>query len=510
MPAVNRRAAIWVGGTVVLLASLDAYVIVTLLTTMVQDVHVPINRPERITPVVTGFLLGYVAAMPLLGQLSDRLGRRTVLHACLAAFALGSALTAWADSLDLLVAGRVVQGIAGGALLPITMALAGDLWSERRRPLVLGAVGAAQEMGSVLGPLYGAALAGLVGWRGIFWINVPLAVVAMVAVHFSVPSARPGRPGRIDGVGGVLLALGLGLLVYGSYNPAPEESALPSWGVPCLVAGAVVLVAFGIWEKRSRAKLLDLTGVRKRPVFTVLAVSLLSGAALMVTLVDVELVNQTLGNDSTESALVLARFLAALAVAAVIGGVLAHRYGDRWPLTAGMALAAAGYLMISRWPFDAAAAAYGPLPRMDVDLALAGFGLGLVIAPVSSAVLRLVPSGQHGVASAAVVVSRMMGMLLGIAAIGGFGFHRFQSLIIERKLEPPFPLGMKAAEFKRALDAYQLEINRVLHTEYREIFLITAALCLLGAVLAATLNETVKPEISDESTHGAAEVSHRS
>ncbi|WP_019630976.1 MFS transporter [Actinomadura atramentaria] len=484
----RRRVAIGVGGAVVLLAALDAYVVTTILVTVLDDLRLPINHIERITPVVTGFLLGYVAAMPLLGRLSDRLGRRPVIEACLIVFAVGSAVTALAEpphGVLVMTAGRAVQGMAGGALLPVTMALAGDLWDEERRPVVLGAVGSAQELGSALGPLYGAAVASAASWRLIFWINIPLTVLALVAVHLAVPAGRPApedRP-RIDVVGGMLLALGLGLLVVGVYNPAPDESALPSWGVPTLAGGAVVLVAFVLWEIRSRTRLLDLAGTRRGPLFATLGVSFLSGAALIVTLVDVQLVAQTLlGDDALGGALTLAWFLGALLVAAVLGGLVTVRIGERWPLVVGMAVAAVGYALIATWPAAVADAAYGPLPRMQTDLVVTGLGLGLVIAPVSSAVLRTVPAAQFGIASAAVVVARMMGMLLGIAALTAWGLRRFQTLTAH--LETPLPFLMSKSEFAAAMARYEAALKSALRTEYQEIFWITAALCALGAVVA--------------------------
>ncbi|GAA5125445.1 MFS transporter [Haloechinothrix salitolerans] len=496
-----RLSAIGAGGLAVLLGALDTYVVIALFRQIIDDLSIPINRLERLTPIVTGYLLGYVAAMPLLGQASDRFGRKLLLQTCLFGFAAGSAVTALASDVDVLVAGRVVQGVASGALLPVTMALAADLFAQRRRASVLGGVGAAQELGSVIGPLYGVLIAAIAGWRGVFWVNVPLAVAAMIAVHFALPSKGAHGRGRVDVVGGLLLAVALGLVVIGLYNPEPGKQVLPESGPWLLAGAAVALVAFVVWEKRAHTTLIDTTGVWLRPFFAALGVSATAGAGLMVTLVDVDLFAQSLlGRDDAGAIELLLRFLIALPIGAVLGGGLAGRFGERWVAVGGMLLAAVGFWLLSAWPADPLAARHDlgvvSLPVLDTDLAIVGLGLGLVIAPISSAVLRVVPAAQHGIASATVVVARMTGMLVGVAALSAWGLHRFNTLMAEVPL--PITFGMSKREAARAEAEFRRQVNEALLVQYTEIFLITAFVCLAGAALAVLIGARTGSRLTGE------------
>ncbi len=481
----SRRVAIGAGSLAVLLGALDTYVVVTIMVDIMRSVGIAINKIQQVTPIITWYLLGYIAAMPLLGRLSDRFGRKMVLQASLLGFAIGSVVTALSNDLTTLVIGRLIQGIASGALLPVTLALAADLWSARSRAAVLGGIGAAQELGSVLGPLYGIGVVWLLNtWRDVFWINVPLSLIAMLLIHFSLPGReRRDDPERVDVVGGLLLALALGLAVWGLYNPAPDgKQVLPSYGVPLIIGAVVAAIAFAVWERFARTRLIEPQGVRFGPFLASLGTSVCAGAALMVTLVNVELFGQgVLGKDQTGAAFLLLHFLIALPVGALLGGWLATRLGDRAIASVGMVIAAFAYWLVSKWGIDVLSARHqlGPvsLPVFDTDLALAGFGLGLVIGPLTSAALRVVPAAQHGIASSLVVVARMTGMLIGVAALSAWGLYRFNQILASLPSAGGDTLAAKiAAEAQRYRTAFAMQ--------YGSIFFITTIVCLVGAAIA--------------------------
>ncbi|MCL8250252.1 MFS transporter [Aeromicrobium fastidiosum] len=197
-------------------AAADTYVVVLALPEMMTSVGLGTEELQRAAPIVSGFLLGYVAILPLIGRISDLRGRVPVLIGSLVVFAVGSLVTAAAYDLETVVAGRLIQGIGGGGLIPPTLALVADLWPPHRRGMPLGVVGAVQELGSVLGPLYGAVVLAVGDWRAIFWFNCAIGLVLVAAI---LPLRRAssidvaGRPdrstGRFDWPGAALAVLAL-------------------------------------------------------------------------------------------------------------------------------------------------------------------------------------------------------------------------------------------------------------------------------------------------------------
>jgi len=486
----SRRLVLGLAGAGLFAAALDAYVVVTLLPAMTGDVGVTIENFEQATPIVTGFLAGYVVAMPLLGAYSDARGRIPVFVACLAAFALGSVITAtsglWTFAgLPWMVAGRFVQGIGGGGLVPLALALAADLYRGRSRTIALGSVAGLQEAGSVLGPIYGAtvsaAAAGAGGWRFVFWLNVPLAAacaLGLLATARRVEGAAGVAASTIDWAGALLLGAGLGALVFALYPDDPEHRALNALFIPAGLIAVVLLAAYGWRQVRQLEPLIPRELLRSRAFIGVTAANVLIGAALIVTLVDVPILGRLVFNlEALDSGLLLTQFLVGVPFGAVAGGFLAARLGNRVTGAAGVVVSAIAFGQMSTWSANELSLHLGPIRQADVALALCGLGFGLVIAPLTAGVLALTRGESHGLATSLVVLARTMGMLVGLSALTAFGLYRFHQILGTPVVSDP-DLRDRVKHLEQLIGAAFLQ-------EYREIFLIAAGLCLVAAAIIA-------------------------
>jgi MFS family permease len=277
----SDRWRLGLAATAVLLAAADTYVVVVALPSIMSGVGVGLDRLQRATPIISGFLLGYTAILPLIGRLADLAGTGPIFGGCLVAFGIGSVITATAHALPVVVLGRAIQGVGGGGLVPVALAMVAARWPPDARGLPLGIVGALQELGSVIGPLYGAAIVAVASWRAIFWINVPVALIlgcGFWLAGMQHPAAGNGRDpgvrdrrvegtgqratGRFDLIGVVLAVAGLGGLLVGldapaslatspsfgqAYAPATNGSWSP-FSTPIILASLGLLVLFLIWE----------------------------------------------------------------------------------------------------------------------------------------------------------------------------------------------------------------------------------------------------------------------
>ncbi len=266
----GSRLTLGLGAAAVAFAAADTYVVVLALPDMMSGVGLSVDQLQRATPIVSGFLLGYVAVLPLLGRIADLVGRVPVLLGSLVLFGLGALLTAASYDLASMVTGRFLQGVGGGGLVPATLALVADRYPAERRGFPLGVVSAVQEVGSLLGPVYAAVVLALAGWRDIFWVNLAVALVLGAALWFAGrrSGARPPDP-----VGMLLALLALGTLVLVLVQPAAltedvtlglafvpfsgHVSGPGRWASPVGVLFLLLVLAVGVRGLVARHPLID-------------------------------------------------------------------------------------------------------------------------------------------------------------------------------------------------------------------------------------------------------------
>src|SRR3954471_20533475 len=230
-PERAARLLLGLAAVAVMFAAADTYVVVLSLPDMMGSVGLSVDELQRAAPIVSGFLLGYVAVLPLIGRIADLRGRVPVLVGSLVVFALGSLVTAAAYDLPSMGLGRFLQGVGGGGLVPATLALVADRYPPARRGVPLGVVGAVQELGSVLGPVYGAVVLAVSAWQAIFAVNLVVGLLLAAALRSSRPAAAPADArGRTDVLGAALLGAAVVAVVLTMVQPSRLTTDV-TWGL---------------------------------------------------------------------------------------------------------------------------------------------------------------------------------------------------------------------------------------------------------------------------------------
>ena len=410
--------------------ALDQTVVVAALPEVMVDLEIPLTDLDTAAWIITAYLIAYTVAMPLAGRLSDVYGRVRMFHAALIVFSIGSALVAMATSFNWIVPARVIQAIGGGATVPIGIAMAVAVVSKERRGIAIGLVAASAEAGSVIGPLYGGAIIEWIGWRWIFWLDVPQSFL-LIGLMAVLPN-RANPDAKMDYVGAVALGAALTVLTLALAQRSifTGESIFPYL---MLALGAVLVSGLIFIERRAVQPLMASFLYTSRAFISSNIAQFLVGIALIMALVCVPLMaNTVMEKETFESALHLVRLTAAIPVGAVVGGYILRWLDVRAVCITGLVLMAVGLLFMSGWETDVGEV------RLTVPLVAAGLGFGLVIPPIGVAALSAAPSDYWGAAASLVTASRMVGMALGLAALSAWGIERFYSLTADVTLGANF------------------------------------------------------------------------
>lgn len=473
----------------VFIGALDLTIISAVLRDVINSLNLPVKEYlDQASWAVNGYLLAYAISMTFAGRLSDLLGRRTIYVACLIIFMVGSYLVTAYDNqtinntigrfyyqvlnhrpprleeryLYLIIAGRIVQALGAGAMVPITIALVGDLFPSERRAQPLGVVGAVDTMGWVLGHLYGGLMVrlfdkhgdtfvrafksvGLViskpSWETLFILNIPISLLALIAAWWVLRGLqRPRNVGRFDFWGTLFITLALIGFNLG-LGTSPESAgsagsftdlkgATSSYGLYFLTFAALAFMSFLLIETRVKFPLIRLGMFRNRNVSASSTTNLMVGFCLAIGLVSAPLLVNfriTTGSDSKAAlttGLLLSGLTVPMALAAIPGGWLSERRGYRFPTVVGLLMASIGFVIAGLvWNSTT------PYWLMSIQMAVIGIGLGLTISPIGTAVLNDVDENERGVAAALILILRLIGMTIAISSLTTFALHRFDVLV---------------------------------------------------------------------------------
>lgn len=411
-PGTTRRIplalALLATGIPMFMATLDNLVMTNALPVLHVDLGASV---EELQWFINAYTLVFASLILFAVALGDRFGRRTVFAIGIGLFTIASAAAAFSTDPTQLIVARAIQGLGGAGIMPLSLSLLAGSVEPRRRPLAIGIWGGIAGLGVAAGPLIGGAVVQGWNWQGIFWINVPVGIIAVPLILLVLPNAF-GDKVRADIVGVLLAGLGVLGIVFGIVrgNPAGWDSLEV---IGSLAAGAVLIVAFLLWELRSPAPLLPLRLFRDRSfsVANVVGFGFSFGMFGSVFIL-IQFLQIVQGNNPLQAAVLTTPWTMAPMVVAPLAGAFAGRIGTRRLIVAGLTLQALGLFWIAATM--SATVAYTTLLPAFIA---AGIGMGLVFAPSSTAVLANIRPEDTAKASGTNSTLREIGVALGIAVL---------------------------------------------------------------------------------------------
>lgn len=408
-----------------LIVSLDNTVLNVALPSMQQDLHASTSGLQW---TIDAYTLVLASLLMLAGSTADRIGRKRVFMAGLVVFTLGSVLCSLAPNLEALVAFRMVQAVGGSMLNPVAMSIITNTFTDpRERARAIGAWGAVVGISMAAGPLVGGLLVESVGWRSIFWINLPVGLAALLLTLRFVPESRAGKARRPDPVGQLLVIALFGSLTYAIIE-APTTAFTST--APLVAVALAALLGLLWYEPRRAEPLIDLRFFRSAPFSgaTVIAVSAFAALGGFLFLSTLYLQNVR-GLNALEAGLWMLPMAAPTFLCAPLSGRLVGSRGPRVPLLiAGCAMTVSGILFAA---FEAETSD----TTLFAGYVLFGIGFGFVNAPITNTAVSGMPRAQAGVAAAVASTSRQLGQTLGVAVVGavlasGVGSSSYRELFV--------------------------------------------------------------------------------
>ena len=413
MPELSRRRrllVLTVCCSSLFIVGLDATIVNIALPSIQHDLHAPVSGLQW---TVDAYTLTVASFLILAGSTGDRVGRRRTFQVGLATFTLGSLLCSLAPSLGWLIAFRAMQAIGGSMLNPVALAIiANTFTNDRERARAFGVWGAVFGLSMALGPVVGGVLVATVGWRGIFWVNIPVGIAAIVATALVVPESRAAHARRVDPVGQVLIVVMLASLTYAIIEgPRHGWSSATTLGLFCLSAAAAAGLA--IYEPRRKEPLLDLRFFRSAPftgavVIAITAFSALAGFLFLNTLY----LQDARHLSALHAGLYMLPMAAMTVLLAPLSGRITGQRGPRIPLLVAGVMTTAGALLMSGFTATTSVA------WLMLAYVVLGIGNGMVNPPISNTAVSGMPRSQAGVAAAVASTSRQVGGSLGVALTG--------------------------------------------------------------------------------------------